>query len=152
MLRLKLDDLGVILEAYEALLEGRFQDGESEFRCAVERAGQADFLKNAAVYFFGFDLTPPTLHQLIAAIGAVCPETSVFLPLENDPEARDFDAFLPLQACCDRLIKAAIKAGAAPELLLAAMRAREKRWQSHTKRSPRWKATRRSSAKPTKSG
>ena len=115
MLRLKLDDLGVILEAYEALLEGRFQDGESEFRCAVERAGQADFLKNAAVYFFGFDLTPPTLHQLIAAIGAVCPETSVFLPLENDPDARDFDAFLPLQACCDRLIKAAVKAGAAPE-------------------------------------
>uniref|UniRef100_A0A2K6MTR7 Uncharacterized protein n=3 Tax=Colobinae TaxID=9569 RepID=A0A2K6MTR7_RHIBE len=40
-------------------------------------------------------------------------------------------------------------AGAAPELLLAAMRAREKRWQSHTKRSPRWKATKRSSAKPT---
>ncbi|KAJ1077983.1 hypothetical protein K5549_011310 [Capra hircus] len=44
------------------------------------------------------------------------------------------------------------EAGAAPELLLAAMRAREKRWQSHTKRSPRWKATRRSSAKPTNSG
>nr|BAJ84096.1 hypothetical protein HP11026 [Homo sapiens] len=43
-------------------------------------------------------------------------------------------------------------AGAAPELLLAAMRAREKRWQSHTKRSPRWKATKRSSAKPTNSG
>uniref|UniRef100_A0A673TB78 Uncharacterized protein n=1 Tax=Suricata suricatta TaxID=37032 RepID=A0A673TB78_SURSU len=43
-------------------------------------------------------------------------------------------------------------AGAARELLLAAMRAREKRWQSHTKRSPRWKATRRSSAKPTNSG
>uniref|UniRef100_A0A2K5E7E5 Uncharacterized protein n=1 Tax=Aotus nancymaae TaxID=37293 RepID=A0A2K5E7E5_AOTNA len=40
-------------------------------------------------------------------------------------------------------------AGAAPELLLAAMRAREKRWQSHRKRSPRWKATKRSSAKPT---
>uniref|UniRef100_A0A8C7BRG3 Uncharacterized protein n=1 Tax=Neovison vison TaxID=452646 RepID=A0A8C7BRG3_NEOVI len=43
-------------------------------------------------------------------------------------------------------------AGAARELLLAAMRAREKRWQSHTKRSPRWKATKRSSAKPTNSG
>jgi hypothetical protein len=35
----------------------------------------------------------------------------------------------------------------APEVVLAAMRAREKRWQSHTKRSPRWKATKRSSAK-----
>ena len=28
LLRMKLDDLGVILEAYEDLLEGRFQDGE----------------------------------------------------------------------------------------------------------------------------
>uniref|UniRef100_A0A4X1TDE2 Dpy-30 histone methyltransferase complex regulatory subunit n=1 Tax=Sus scrofa TaxID=9823 RepID=A0A4X1TDE2_PIG len=43
-------------------------------------------------------------------------------------------------------------AGAARELLLAAMRAREKRWQSHTKRSPKWKATKRSSAKPKNSG
>lgn len=43
-------------------------------------------------------------------------------------------------------------AGAVPELLLAAMRARVKRWQSHTKRSPRWQASRRSRAKPTTSG
>ena len=41
VLRMKLDDLGVILEAYEALIEGRFQDGESEFARAVERAPQA---------------------------------------------------------------------------------------------------------------
>ena len=112
MLAMKLDDLGVILEAYEGLIEGRFQDGESEFNAAVERAKDAGFLRGAEVFFYGFDMTPPTLHALIGAIGAVCPGTHVFLPLENDPHARDFDAFLPMQACCDRLTLAARLAGA----------------------------------------
>ncbi len=111
VLRMKLDDLGVILEAYEALIEGRFQDGESEFARAVERAPQAAFLREAAVCFYGFDLTPPTLHALIGAVAAACPDTSVFLPLANDETARDFDAWLPLKGCYDRLCNAARRAG-----------------------------------------
>ena len=110
MLRLKLDDLGVILEAYEGLLEGRFQDGETELAAAAGRAGEAGFLRDANVYFYGFDLTPPSLHALIAAVGAVCPGTSVFMPLENDVNARDFDAFVPLKACYDRLFNTAARA------------------------------------------
>ncbi len=111
MLRMKLDDLGVILEAYEGLIEGRFQDGESEFIDAVARAKGADFLRRACVYFYGFDLTPPTLHDLIGAVAAVCPETNVFLPLAGDEQARDFDAWLPLKGCFERLWLAAKKAG-----------------------------------------
>ena len=111
MLRMKLDDLGVILEAYEGLIAGRFQDGESEFLDAVARAADADFLRRANVYFYGFDLTPPTLHALIGAVAAACPETSVFLPLANDEHARDFDAWLPLRDCCERLCQAARRAG-----------------------------------------
>ncbi len=116
MLRMKLDDLVVILEAYEGLLEGRFQDGEAEFMDAVARVPGADFLRRARVYFYGFDLTPPTLHRLIGAVGAACPDTSVFLPLANDERARDFDAWLPLKSCYDRLTQAAKLAGVyAPE-------------------------------------
>ena len=111
MLRLKLDDLGVILEAYEGLLEGRFQDGESELTDAAARARDADFLREACVYFYGFDLTPPTLHGLIAAVAAACGETSVFMPLANDEAAGDFDVYLPLKGCYDRLIQAAKLAG-----------------------------------------
>ena len=118
MLALKLSDLSVILEAYEALIEGRYQDGESEFNHAVARAGDAAFLRRADVYFYGFDLTPPTLHRLMVAVGAACREASVFLPLENDPEARDFDAFLPLQAGFERLWAAAKAAGAPVERVL----------------------------------
>ena len=115
LLAMKLADLALILEAYEDLLADRFQDGESEFNFAIARAKDAEFLRRADVYFYGFDLTPPTLHGLIAAVGATCPDTHVFLPLENDPEARDFDAFLPLQASFDRLWLAAKQAGVWPE-------------------------------------
>lgn len=114
MLRMKLEDLGVILEAYEGLLAGRFQDGETEFAEAVARMGGADFLRDAAVYFYGFDLTPPTLHELMGAVGAACGDTRVFLPLPNDETARDFDAYLPLKGCYDRLFVAARRAGAWP--------------------------------------
>ena len=111
LLGMKLRDLAVILEAYEHKIEGRFQDGESEFRHAMARAGEAAFLRNADVTFFGFDLTPPTLHGLIAAVGAACPDARLFLPLENDPEARDFECFLPLQQTFDRLCRACREAG-----------------------------------------
>jgi len=115
MLRMKLEDLAIILESYETLIDGRFQDGETEFSCAAQRTPGAAFLKDANVYFYGFDLTPPTLHALIAAVAAACPGTHVFLPLENDEKARDFDAFLPLQGCYRRLELAARKANVWPE-------------------------------------
>ena len=106
LLSMKLRDLAAIQERYEALLEGRFQDGESEFNHAVALASGAEFLRRADVSFYGFDLTPPTLHRLMAAVGAVCPDTRVFLPLESDEAASDFDVFLPLRWGFDRLCRA----------------------------------------------
>ena len=111
LLSMKLNDLAAIQARYEALIEGRFQDGETEFNHAIALARGADFLRISDVTFFGFDLTPPTLHRLMAAVGAVCPDTRVFLPLENDETATDFDVFLPLQYSCDRLVRACEAAG-----------------------------------------
>ena len=111
LLAMKLQDLASIQQQYESLIEGRFQDGETEFNHAVALIRGAEFLRACDVTFFGFDLTPPTLHRLMAAVGAVCPDTRVFLPLENDPAATDFDVFLPLQYSFDRLIRACEAAG-----------------------------------------
>ena len=111
LLSMKLRDLALIQERYEALIAGRFQDGESEFNHAVALVGGADFLRESDVSFFGFDLTPPTLHRLMAAVGAVCPETRVFLPLEPDENATDYDVFLPMQAVYERLCHACRQAG-----------------------------------------
>ena len=105
--RMKLNDLSYILEEYESLLEGRYQDGDTEFTAAVRRVRDADFLKDCNVWFFGFDMVPPTLHELMAAVAASTGHCGVFLPLENDEQARDFDAFLPMQKGLERLAFAA---------------------------------------------
>lgn len=115
LLAMKLGDLAAILEAYEALLSGRFQDSEAEFGDAAERVSGAAFLRSADVTFFGFDLTPPTLHRLIAAVGGVCDDVRVFLPLENDESARDIDVYAPLDACFSRLLRCCAQAGVAVE-------------------------------------
>jgi len=103
-LKLKLQDMARILEAYAAALEGRFQDGEAEFLLAAERAGDAAFLADASLWFYGFDLMPPTMHALIAAI-AKHTDATVLLPLDGDERARDRDLFRPLDASMQRLIK-----------------------------------------------
>ena len=113
--RMKLNDLSYILEAYEELMEGRYQDGDSEFNAAILRARDAAFLKECDVWFFGFDMVPPTLHELMAAVAAAAGHCGVFLPLENDPNARDFDAFLPMQKGLERLVFAAKRQQAAVE-------------------------------------
>jgi len=113
--RMKLNDLSYILENYESLLEGRYQDGDSEFNAAVLRARDAAFLKDCDVWFFGFDMVPPTLHELMAAVAASTERCGVFLPLENDEQARDFDAFQPMQKSLERLAFAAKRQQAAVE-------------------------------------
>ena len=112
--RLKLNDLSYILEAYGALIEDRYQDGTSEFNAAILRAREADFLRECAVWFHGFDMMPPTLHGLIASVGAVT-DAGLLLPLENDEHARDFDAFLPMFRALEQLSIAARRLGAPME-------------------------------------
>lgn len=112
--RLKLNDLSYILEAYGALIEDRYQDGTSEFNAAILRAREAAFLRECAVWFHGFDMMPPTLHGLIASVGAVT-DAGLLLPLENNEHARDFDAFLPMFRALEQLSIAAKRLGAPME-------------------------------------
>lgn len=104
-LRRKLEDIAVILAAYEGKIAGRYEDGEGELRLAAQRAGDAGFLHGARLWFYGFDLMPPTLHGLIAAVSEFA-ETTVFLPLEGE-NAPDEELFRPLRASARRLVRMA---------------------------------------------
>ena len=101
-LRRKLEDAAAILAAYERALEGRYEDGEGELTLAALKAAQAPFLRGARLWFYGFDMMPPTLHALIAAVAAAG-EATLLLPLESDARARDADLFRPLHASARRL-------------------------------------------------
>ena len=109
--RMKLGDLAAILEAYEALARGRYQDGESELIEAAARVRRAEFVSGGHFWFFGFDLTPPTLTRLIAEIAAACPAAEMLLPLANDRTTRDYDCYRPLERALGRLSAACREAG-----------------------------------------
>ena len=111
--KLKLMDLSYILAEYESLIAGRYQDGEAEFLSAIARAQEAEFLSGCGVWFYGFDMMPPTLHGLIAAVAARSAQAGLFLALENDTGARDFDAFLPIQRAMEQVMAAARQCGCA---------------------------------------
>ena len=110
--RMKLNDLAILLEKYGELVRGRYQDGESELIEAAGRARQAAFVRESHFWFFGFDVTPPTLTRLTAEIAAACPAAELFLPLPNDESARDYDCYRPLERALGRLSAACRDAGA----------------------------------------
>lgn len=101
----KMHDIALLYEQYEKEMEGKFQDGEDEITEAIKRINDAQTVRNARIFAFGFDLTTPIFNRLFSAAASVCMEASVFLPLENDGMARDFTIFKPLQASYERLIK-----------------------------------------------
>ncbi len=119
--RMKLFDLAAILEQYQALIRDRFQDGDGELIEAARRAGGAEFIRAGRFWFFGFDITPPTLTELIARVAALSPDASLYLPLPNDPGARDYDCCRPLERALGRLNAACREAGT--ELRREALRA-----------------------------
>lgn len=109
--RMKMNDLAIILERYELLARGRFQDGEMELIEATNRVRRAEFIAQGRFWFFGFDVTPPTLTRLMAEIAAVCPAAAIFMPLANDRAARDYDCYRPVERALDRLRAACAEAG-----------------------------------------
>lgn len=110
-LSMKLKDLSVLLQQYQALIEGRFQDGETEFFAAIERVHKAKFIAESDIWFYGFDITPPPLTQLMAAVGGACENVAVLFPLNDNAEDTDAEAFTPLRRAAQRILTAATAAG-----------------------------------------
>lgn len=109
---MKLRDLAAILEEYEKLARDQYQDGEIELIEASARARRAEFIAQGHFWFFGFDITPPTLTRLIAEIAAICPDAEMFFPL-IERDRRDYDCYRPLESALDRLRGACRESGAA---------------------------------------
>ena len=94
----KLRDLAEVMSGYLALIAGQYQDGEMELVAAAERVHAAGFARDAHFFFYGFDIMPATLLQLIAQLSADCADAAIFYPLINDARARDAD-------CCEVLLR-----------------------------------------------
>ena len=109
-LKSKLRDLSALWAAYEEALRGRFMDGEDELTRALERVERADFLRDARIFAYGFELISPTLAGTLVKLGA-SRDAALLLPLVNDPDARDAEAFEPVAHSLRRLCALAAESG-----------------------------------------
>ena len=87
--RLRLLDLAAVMDAVNARMQDRYQDGDTELIAAAARAESAAFIEGACFFFYGFDMMPHTLIQLVGRIAARA-DAQLFFPLKNDAEARDY--------------------------------------------------------------
>jgi ATP-dependent helicase/nuclease subunit B len=109
-LREKLQDISRLYEAYEQSLAGRFLDGEDEAREAALRLPDAPVARGD-VFLYGFDLITQGMARLILALTGCAKSVKLFLTLENDGDARDFQVFQPVQKAFERLHRQVLNAG-----------------------------------------
>jgi len=102
----KMRDISLLYEKYEEALSDQFQDGEDEIHEAIRRLPGSKTIRGCRLFVFGFDLTTPVWNMFLAGLSKTALETHVFLPLENDGNARDFTLFQPLQASYERVLQA----------------------------------------------
>ena len=110
----KLRDMAKILDAYLYALGDTMMDGEGEFRLASGRAGISEVIRNSGMIFYGFDITPHPMHELIASLACACDVTMIFM---SDPanDVPDADSFRPVNRAIGRLRACCVAAGARVE-------------------------------------
>lgn len=109
----KLHDLSLIMEKYNELTEGQYQDTETELIASTERVDSAPFIRNASFCFFGFAIIPPILTDFMAAIATHAVSVDVFFAYHDTLESSDESIYLPIRKTIDRLQKFCMDRGVA---------------------------------------
>ncbi len=110
----KLKDMAQILEAYLNALGDTMMDGEGEFIAASRKAAASETVRNSGMIFYGFDITPHPMHELIASLACACDVTMIFMS-EPAADAPDADSFRPVNRAVGRLRACCVAAGAQVE-------------------------------------
>ena len=97
-LALKLHDLGILYQAFDREIEGRFVDGEGQLNVLAERLAMSKWIGGARVWVDGFSGFTPQEYEVLAALIEKAAEVSVSLCL--DPQRlpgtlSDLDALSP---------------------------------------------------------
>ena len=111
----KLRDMAKILAAYTEALGATLMDGEGEFIDAAARAAGSLAVKNSGMLFYGFDITPRPMHELIAQLGRAC-DVTLIIAADPSADAPDPDAFRPVNRAVGRLRGVCAAAGAEVEI------------------------------------
>ncbi len=103
--RAKLSDLATAFAAYEAVLGGRFGDGEDRLRYVASRLAESGLMDGQNVFVYGFDALPEQMIALLAEIGSLARRLTV--ALTSGPEsAPDGELYRPVRESVGRFREA----------------------------------------------
>ena len=98
----KVADLADIYQAYDAILCGKYVDGEDVLSRAIDVLPMSGVVLNADVFVYGFDIITDDFARLICAISQCCHESHIYLVMDRE-EAPDGDCFKPVRDSAERL-------------------------------------------------
>lgn len=110
----RLRDVARILSAYVDALGDTLMDGEDEFLHAAARAAGSGVAENSGMIFYGFDVTPRPMHELIAQLACAC-DIVMICAADAALDAPDRDVFLPVNRALARLRSVCVAAEACVE-------------------------------------
>lgn len=128
LLRQKLGDISLILQAYDAILQNGFADSLDDLTRLAEKLEQYPFYKDKNVIIDSFKGFTPQEKKVLAKIMQQAGEVTVTLTMEQGEGSGDVGLFSPVEKTRQELIRLANKAGCP----VASMRRLEetKRFQS----------------------
>ncbi len=106
----KLKDTALVLEAYRALLAGRFADQADIHQEMLSRLKQGQLFAGHHVLVYGFDVLLEQMQQLLCALGSQADTVQVYLVNER-AQAEDADSFSAVRYSVQRLMDALHRQG-----------------------------------------
>lgn len=94
LLKLKLEDMATILNAYEMAKSGTYFDDEDLTQYFISELPKSHWLKAMHIFIDGFDSFSALEHQVIKALSENCKALSLTLPFQGEFEAEaEFECF-----------------------------------------------------------
>ena len=90
---LRLRDLGNIFAAYLALVQERYNTGDSTLDMLAERVFESKMLRGAELWIDGFKSFTPQEYKVLAAIFSVCERVNIALPMDFGGRQEQFGGF-----------------------------------------------------------
>ena len=115
----KVSDLAALYTAYDAILAGKYVDGEDVLARAMEAIPQSGAVKDSDVFVYGFDMITDDFSRLLCTVTRCCRECHVYLVMDRE-EAPDGDCFKPVRDSAERLRAHLRQAGLRREWLWSA--------------------------------
>lgn len=101
----RLMDIAAVMKRYEALISVGYMDDEAQFSLASEKTSLSAISDNSGLIFYGFDVMPASIHNLMASLARVSNVTAIFSADQEAQSSRAvMDSVIRLKNICKKAL------------------------------------------------